>query len=38
MVWGPSIEQAKATARELNASLGLTEADVAAIVATSITA
>jgi hypothetical protein len=37
-VWGPSIEQAKATARECNTSLGLTEADVAAIVASSIAA
>jgi hypothetical protein len=37
-IWGPSLEQAKATAREVNTALGLTEADVSAIVASSMTA
>lgn len=35
-VWGPSVEQAKSTAREFNTSLGLTEADIAAIIASSM--
>ena len=38
MDMGPSIEQAKATAGEFNTSLGRTEADVGAIVASSMTA
>jgi hypothetical protein len=35
---GASLERAKATAREVNPALGLTETDVFAIVASSMTA